>query len=115
MGKDDLQDIDGKLRPPITGLHENEDTTQRAQRNNYKEDFDWSSFIQNVKVPKKKSIGKTMRDSDGNFMYEKINSTDTVPILIHFTRVVFQLIITFVNGLICLSLFTRRDKRILML
>ena len=45
---------------------------------NYKEEFDEAPFIQNIKAPNTNLIGRTMRDSDGNF-YEKINSNDTVP------------------------------------
>ena len=68
IGEDDLQDTDGhQFRPSIAGLPSNEDTTQRAPKKNYKEDFDRLPFVQQVKVPKKNLIGKTMRDSDGNY------------------------------------------------
>ena len=80
IGEDDFQDTDGnQFLPPIDGLPENEDTTQRAPKKNYKEEFDIPPFVQQVKVPKNNLIGITMRDSDGDFLYEVINSTDTVP------------------------------------
>ena len=41
IGEDELQDTDGhQFSPSIAGLPSNEDTTQRAPKKNYKEDFD---------------------------------------------------------------------------
>ena len=61
IGEDDLQDTDGhQFRPPISGLSENEDTTQIAPKKNYKEEFDRPPFLQQVKVPKNNLIGRTM-------------------------------------------------------
>ena len=80
VGEDDLQDTDGnQFCPPIAGLPANEDTTQRAPKKNYKEEFDRPPFLQQVKVPKNHLIGRTMRDYDGNVLYEVTNSTDSVP------------------------------------
>ena len=80
IGEDDLQDTDGHpFRTPIAGLSANEDTTQRAPKKNYREEFDWPPFVQHIKVPKKNLTVRTMWDSDGNFLCEVTKSTDTVP------------------------------------
>ena len=56
-----MQDTDGhKFPPPIAGLTENEDTTQRSPKKNYKEEFDRPPFLKQVKVPKKNLTGRTM-------------------------------------------------------
>lgn len=80
IGKDDLQDTYGhQICSPIAGLPTNEDTTKRAPKKNYKEMFDRLYFVQQFRVPKKNLIGRTMQDSDGDYLFEVTNSTDTVP------------------------------------
>ena len=80
IGEDDLQYTNGhQFCPPIAGLPANEETTQRSTKKNYKEEFHRPPFVKQVKFPKSNLIGRTLRDSDGKFLYEVTNSTDTVP------------------------------------
>ena len=51
--EDDFQDTDGhQFRPSIADLPSNENTTQRAPKKNYKEEFDITPFCNKFRFQK---------------------------------------------------------------